>query len=136
MFLLDTNVISELRKPKPHGGVVAWIERVPEHQLFLSALSLGELQAGVELTRRQDSLKAVEIEAWIDQVAQSYQILPMDTHAFREWARLMNGRAGQLMEDAMIAATARVHGLTVVTRNVSDFSGFNVELVNPFSSRK
>ena len=136
MFLLDTNVISELRKPKPHGGVVAWIEQVPEHQLFLSALSLGELQAGVELTRRQDSLKAVEIEAWIDQVAQSYQILPMDTHTFREWARLMNGRAGQLMEDAMIAATARVHGLTVVTRNVSDFSGFKLELVNPFSGRE
>lgn len=136
MFLLDTNVISELRKPKPHGGVMAWIERVPEHQLFLSALSLGELQAGVELTRRQDSLKAVEIEAWIDQVAQSYQILPMYTHTFREWARLMNGRAGQLMEDAMIAATARVHGLTVVTRSVSDFSGFKVELVNPFLSRE
>jgi predicted nucleic acid-binding protein len=136
MFLLDTNVISELRKPKPHGGVVAWIEQVPEHQLFLSALSLGELQAGVELTRRQDSLKAVEIEAWIDQVAQSYQILPMDIHTFREWARLMNGRAGQLMEDAMIAATARVHGLTVVTRNVSDFSGFKLELVNPFSGRE
>lgn len=115
---------------------MAWIERVPEHQLFLSALSLGELQAGVELTRRQDSLKAVEIEAWIDQVAQSYQILPMDTHTFREWARLMNGRAGQLMEDAMIAATARVHGLTVVTRSVSDFSGFKVELVNPFLSRE
>ncbi len=136
MFLLDTNVISELRKPKPHGGVVAWVARVPEHQLFLSALSLGELQAGVELTRRQDSLKAAEIDAWIDRVAQSYQILPMDTLAFREWARLMNGRVGQLMEDAMIAATARVHGLTIVTRNVRDFSGLKVELVNPFSSRE
>lgn len=136
MFLLDTNVISELRKPKPHGGVVAWIERVPEHQLFLSALSLGELQAGVELTRRQDSQKAAEIETWIDQVAQSYQILAMDTHGFREWARLMDGRAGDLMEDAMIAATARVHGLTVVTRNVRDFSAFKVQLVNPFSSRE
>ena len=136
MFLLDTNVISELRKPKPHGGVVAWVERAPEHQLFLSALSLGELQAGVELTRRQDSQKAAEIEAWIDQVAQSYQILAMDTHAFREWARLMDGRTSDLTEDAMIAATARVHGLMVVTRNVRDFSVFKVELVNPFSSRE
>ena len=113
---------------------MAWIERVPEHQLFLSALSLGELQAGVQLTRRQDSQKAAEIEAWIDQVAQSYQILAMDTHAFREWARLMDGRTGDLMEDAMIAATARVHGLTVVTRNVRDFSVFKVQVVNPFSS--
>ena len=135
MFLLDTNVISELRKPKPHGGVVAWIEQVPEHRLFLSALSLGELQAGVELTRRQDSKKAAEIEGWIDQVTQSYQILPMDTYAFREWARLMDGHTSDLMEDAMIAATARVHGLAVVTRNVRDFSSLKVELVNPFSSR-
>lgn len=114
---------------------MAWIERVPEHQLFLSALSLGELQAGVELTRRQDSQKAAEIEGWIDQVAQSYQILAMDSHACREWARLMDGRTSDLMEDAMIAATARVHGLTVVTRNVRDFSAFEVELLNPFASR-
>ncbi|HEX3473227.1 MAG TPA: type II toxin-antitoxin system VapC family toxin [Silvibacterium sp.] len=136
MYLLDTNVISELRKPRPHGGVVAWIERVPEHQLFLSALSLGELQAGVERTRRQDSGKAAAIERWIDQLAGSYQILPMDASAFREWARLMDGRPEQLMEDAMIAATARVRGLIVVTRNVRDFTPFLVQIVNPFSNRE
>jgi toxin FitB len=135
MYLLDTNVISELRKPKPHGGVVAWFEGVPEHQLFLSALSIGELQAGVERTRRQDPGKAALIEAWIDQVAASYQILPMDARAFREWARLMDGRSDALTEDAMIAATARIHALTVVTRNVRDFAAFGVQILNPFSSR-
>jgi predicted nucleic acid-binding protein len=66
----------------------------------------------------------------------SYQILPMDAHVFREWARLMDGRPSQPMEDAMIAATARVHGLTVVTRNERDFASFTVEVLNPFSSPK
>lgn len=135
MYLLDTNVISELRKPKPHGGVVAWYRGVPERQIFLSALSIGELQAGVQLTRRQDVEKATEIEKWIDEIAVSYQILPMDARAFREWARLMDGCPDQLTEDAMIAATARVHGLTVATRNVRDFASFEVNILNPFSSR-
>ena len=68
MYLLDTNVISELRKPRPHGGVLAWIASVPDRELFLSALTLGELQAGVERTRRQDPQKAALIESWIDQI--------------------------------------------------------------------
>jgi hypothetical protein len=136
MYLLDTNVISELRKQGPHGGVLAWFRSMPERQMFLSALSIGELQAGVERTRRQDVEKAAAIEAWIDEVALSYQILPMDAHVFREWARLMDGRPSQLMEGAMIAATARVHGLTVVTRNERDFAPFTVEVLNPFSSPK
>jgi predicted nucleic acid-binding protein len=136
MYLLDTNFISELRKQRPHGGVLAWFRRVPGRQMFLSALSIGELQAGVERTRRQDVGKAAAIEAWIDEVAVSYQILPMDAQVFREWARLMDGRPSQLMEDAMIAATARVHGLTVVTRNEREFAPFTVEVLNPFSLPK
>jgi len=135
MYLLDTNVISELRKLRPHGGVLTWYRSVQERQMFLSALSIGELQAGVERTRRQDVEKAAEIETWIDQVAVSYQILPMDARAFREWARLMDGGPDQLMQDAMIAATARVHGLTVVTRNVRDFALFGVPILNPFSNQ-
>jgi hypothetical protein len=70
-FLLDTNVISELRKPRPHGGVVAWIHDLQDEQLFLSAVTMGELQAGIERTRRQDPLKAAAIESWADQVASS-----------------------------------------------------------------
>src|SRR5437763_9986187 len=107
MFLRDTNVISELRKAKPHGGVVAWLQSIPEDQIFISAVTLGELQAGVELTRKQDQNKAKEIEAWIDKISDAYQIIPMDGRAFREWARLMDGRPDQLVEDAMIGATAR-----------------------------
>lgn len=135
MFLLDTNVVSELRKPKPHGGVIAWIQDVPSNELFISALTLGELQAGVERTRRQDQEKAASIEAWIDRLADSYAVIPMDATMFRDWARLMEGKSDLLLEDAMIAATARVRGLVVVTRNLHDFKTLGVKLLNPFTRK-
>jgi len=131
-FLLHTNVVSELRKPKPRGAVVAWLSRAGDDQLFLSAVTLGELQAGIERTRAQDAKKAQEIESWVDQLADSIQVLPMDAPCFREWAHLMNGKSDTLVEDAMIAATARVRGLTVATRNVRDFTELGVALLNPF----
>ena len=134
MYLLDTNVISELRKPRPHGAVLAWIRAADEIDLHVSAVTLGEIQAGIELTREQDATKAAEIERWLDLVAASYNVLPMDAKAFRAWARLMHRRSDTLYEDAMIAATATVHHLTVVTRNVADFAGFGVELLNPFAA--
>ena len=132
MYLLDTNVVSELRKPRPHGAVVAWLQSVADTDLYLSAVTLGEIQAGIELTREKDASKAAEIEAWADLVASSYNILPMDGAAFRTWSRLMHRKSDTLYEDAMIAATAIVHKLAVVTRNVADFSHFGVDLVNPF----
>jgi hypothetical protein len=134
MFLLDTNVVSELRKPKPHGAVLAWFERAPEAQLYVSAVTIGEIQAGIELTREQDDAKAGELEAWLAQLAAAYNVLPMDAACFRVWAQLMHRQSDTLYEDAMIAATARVHGLTVATRNVADFKRFGVALVNPFAA--
>lgn len=132
MYLLDTNVVSELRKPRPHGAVLAWVEKTDEAQLFLSAVTLGEIQAGIELTREQDAAKADEIEAWLELVAGAYNVLPMDANAFRRWARLMHRKSDTLYEDAMIAATAQAHGLTVATRNVADFRALGVEVFNPF----
>ena len=133
MYLLDTNVVSELRKPRPHGGVVAWIQAVPESRLFLSAVTVGEIQAGIEITREQDAPKAEAIEGWLDQVARSYQVLAADARVFRQWALLMHGKPDHHLEDGLIAATAITHGLTVVTRNTKDFKPFKVELLNPFS---
>lgn len=134
MYLLDTNVVSELRRPRPHGAVVAWLESVADNDLHVSAVTLGEIQAGIELTRDQDAAKADEIEQWAGMVAASYNVLPMDAETFREWARLMHRRSDTLYEDAMIAATAKRHKLTVVTRNVGGFSHFGVALFNPFDS--
>jgi len=134
MYLLDTNVVSELRKPKPHGAVPAWVEAREDTQLYLSAVTIGEIQAGIELTREQDKAKALEIEAWLEMVAASYNVLPMDAAAFKAWAQLMHRKSEAVYEDAMIAATAKIHGLTVVTRNVADFKTFGVPLFNPFKS--
>ncbi len=133
LYLLDTNVVSELRKPRPHGGVVAWLEALDDAQLFLSAVTLGEIQAGIELTREQNAAKAGEIEAWLELVASAYNVLPMDAATFRAWARLMHRKSDTLYEDAMIAATAKVHGLTVATRNVADFKALGLEVFNPFA---
>ena len=133
-YLLDTNVISELRKPKPHGAVVAWLQRLREEQICISVVTLGELQRGIERTRKQDAAKAREIELWLDQIESSSNLLPMDSACFREWARLMEGKPEHLLEDAMIAATARVHRLRVATRNTADFALLDVDLLNPFKS--
>lgn len=134
-FLLDTNVVSELRKPRPHGAVLAWLHGVHDADLHLASVTLGEIQAGIELTREQDPAKAAEIEQWLVQVSCTYNILPMDGAAFRCWAQLMHRQSETLYEDAMIAAIARVHQLTVVTRNEADFSRFGVELINPFTAQ-
>ncbi len=131
-YLLDTNVISELRRKKPHGAVVTWVQQTAEQDLYLSVVTLAEIQAGIEITREQDIVKAHELETWLNLVAQIYHILPMDTPIFRHWARIMHRKSDTLYEDAMIASTAIIHDLTVVTRNVTDFQNFDVPLFNPF----
>ena len=134
MYLLDTNVVSELRRARPHGAVLGWISGVDDALLHLSAVTIGEIQAGIALTRAQDSAKAGQLSAWLDQVAAAYNVLPMDARAFRAWATLMHRKSDTVYEDAMIAATAQVHGLTVVTRNPTDFRQFGVPLLDPFAA--
>lgn len=131
-FLLDTNMVSELRRPRPHGAVLTWLEAVDDADLHLASVTIGEIQAGIELSREQDTSKAAEIEEWLNRVCDTFSILPMDGPAFRCWARLMHRQSDTLYEDAMIAAIAKVHQLTVVMRNVSDFRRFDVPLLDPF----
>jgi predicted nucleic acid-binding protein len=131
-YLIDTNVISEIHKPKPHGGVLEWFGALGDEQIFLSAVTLFELQNGIERTRAQDEIKASAIEAWVNEVGRSSTIVPMDGKCFREAARLMVGKQEELIYDAMIAATARIHGLIVATRNEKDFKHLGVKILNPF----
>ncbi|MSP83277.1 MAG: type II toxin-antitoxin system VapC family toxin [Alphaproteobacteria bacterium] len=136
MYLLDTNVISELRKAHPHGAVTAWLSAIPADRLRIAAVTLGEMQAGVELARERNPEKADEIEAWVDLVARTWNVLPMDGVVFRAWARLMHRQSDTLIQDAMIAATAIVHDLVVVTRNARDFKPFGVTVLDPFPASR
>ncbi len=133
MYLIDTNIISELRKTKPHGALSAWFASVKTEAVSIPAVVIGEIQAGVEKTRRQDLAKAQEIEQWLERLLLFYTVVPMDAPIFREWARLMATESDVLMRDAMIAATARLQGLTVATRNIRDFASFDVATFNPFT---
>ena len=118
--------------PRPHGGVLAWLQVVKDADLHLASVTIGEIQAGIELSRDQDPTKAAEIGQGLNRVCDTFNILPMDGPAFRCWAQLQR-QSDTLYEDAMIAAIARVHQLTMVTRNLNDLSRFDVPLLNPFS---
>jgi predicted nucleic acid-binding protein len=134
MFLLDTNVVSELRRPRPHGGVVAWLAALPDRHLHVCAYTIAELQTGIERARLHDPAKAQSLDRWVDEVVAHFNVIAMDAVVFRAWARMRHGRSQTLFGDAMIAATAAVHGLTVATRNVRDFAALGVAVVNPFGA--
>jgi len=132
VYLLDTNVISELRKPRPHGAVLAWLASVRPAKLCLSVVTLGEIQAGVERVRPTDPAKARELEAWADTALSAFEILPIDAAIIRQWARHKRGKRDENFEDNIIGITALLHRLVLVTRNTKDFQDFKIEVVNPF----
>lgn len=96
MYLLDTNIVSALRRNKPHGAVLVWLEAVDASDVYLSVVTLAEIQAGIEITREHSLEKANELEVWLDLVAQSYNILPMDSKIYRTWAQLMHRKSDTL----------------------------------------
>jgi hypothetical protein len=132
VYLLDTNVVSELRRTVPHAAVVAWLHSVDHGEVHISALTIGEIQAGIEIARGWDKPRADAAEAWLEQVAATGNVLAIDAATLRCWARLMQALTDDFIEDALIAATALVHDLTVVTRDVRDFAELGVRTFNPF----
>jgi predicted nucleic acid-binding protein len=134
-FLLDTNIVSELRRPRAHAGLMEWFDAQSSHTLFLSVVTLGEIRQGVEQLRSKDARQAGQIDRWLNGLSQFYEdrLLYVDGAVADEWGRLRARRSVPVM-DALIAATARVHKLTLVTRNVRDFANLGVTLLNPFES--
>ena len=134
IFLLDTNVLSEVRKGErcdPH--VAAWYASVNDGDLYLSVIVTGEIRKGIELLRRRDSAQAAALQRWLSTVNATFgdRILPIDRAVADEWGRLSAIRTVPVV-DGLLAATARVHGMTLATRNEADVAGLGAPLLNPF----
>jgi predicted nucleic acid-binding protein len=135
-YLLDTNVISELRKgERADGNVKAWFGGLDDEEIYLSALTIGEIRRGVEGVRRRDPDSATALDSWLARLAEAYRdrILPVDRAIAEEWGR-MNVPDPLPVIDGLLAATAKVAGLTFATRTVADVEDVGAELVNPFSA--
>jgi predicted nucleic acid-binding protein len=134
-FLIDTNVLSELRKgARADGNVRRWFERIDENSIFLSVLVTGEIRRGIDSIRKRDPRAASTLERWLDDVmgAHSERVLPVDAATADEWGRL-DARGSLPVVDGLLAATARVHDLTLVTRNVKDVIRTSVDTLDPFT---
>ena len=135
-YLLDTNIISEIRKgPRCHPNVAAWYSNIEEESLYLSVLVLGEIRKGIEGLRDRDAGKANELDLWLEQLQTSFQsqILPVDTAISQEWGRLSSLHTVPVI-DGLLAATATAHRLVLVTRNTRDFADLGIHLLNPFET--
>lgn len=133
-YLVDTNVISELRKgDRADAGVRTWFDGVADEEIFLSVLTVGEMRQGVERIRRRDPAAALALDSWLARVVEAHRdrLLPVDRLVAEEWGRM---RAPEPLPvvDGLLAATAKVAGLTVATRNVADFQRTGVDFVDPF----
>lgn len=132
MYLLDTNIVSEARRKSPEA--IRWLQSVEPHGLYLSVLTLGEIARGIALKAKTDQVAAGHLTEWLQRLRNEHsdRILPVSERVAIEWGRLSALRPrGDI--DGLIAATAIVHDLIVVTRNVSDFDGAGVQIVNPWA---
>jgi predicted nucleic acid-binding protein len=131
-FLLDTNVVSEIRRDRD-PNVRAWAESVDDVDLYLSVLTVGEVRMGIDRLRNRDAAQADVFARWLSELRIRFadRILAIDVRVAEEWGRL-NAVAPRSTVDSLLAATALIHGLTVVTRNTKDFEGCAVPLLNPW----
>lgn len=134
-FLLDTNVVSEIRKNRPDPGVAAWFASVSADQLFLSVLVVGEIRQGIERLARRDQAQAGIFEQWLSQLVDTYgdRIVPITVRVAEVWGRLSVPNPVPVV-DGLMAATALVHDWTLVTRNVGDVASTGVRFLDPFAS--
>ena len=133
-YLLDTNVISEIRKgPRCDPNVAAWFAAAPEAELYLSVLVLGEIRRGAALLRPRDAARAKQIDRWLEEIETGFagKILPIDAPVAREWGRMSAIRTVPVI-DCLLAATAKANGLVLVTRNTADTADLGAPLLNPF----
>jgi toxin FitB len=132
-YLLDTNVVSELRKRTPNPHVLAWYQQVRNAEAYVSTLVVGEIRRGIERMREHDPVRTQALEEWLRTLVTTYRdrTLPITTEVADEWGRLSASDPPPII-DGLMAATARVHGLTLVTRNVADVERTGVRFVNPF----
>ncbi|MET0429703.1 MAG: type II toxin-antitoxin system VapC family toxin [Microvirga sp.] len=133
-YLIDSNIISEIRKvDRASPNVAAWYASIEANDLYLSVLVLGEIRKGLEQARRTSAGFASELETWLGSVSQAFgdRVLPVDQAVADQWGRLNAIRTVPVI-DGMLAATAKVYGLTLVTRNVSDVEGLGVKVLNPY----
>ena len=135
---MDTNVISEVRKgPRCHPAVAVWWSGVEDVDLFLSVLTLGEIRKGVEGVRPRDPAKAAALEAWLAEAVEAFgpRVLGVDLSVAEAWGRMSAARSAPVV-DALMAATASVHGLVLVTRNVADVEGLGARVLDPFAAAR
>jgi toxin FitB len=135
-YLLDTNVISELRKgERADANLRAWFSDLTDEEIYLSVLTIGEIRRGVENVRRRDPKSATALDSWLARLSEAHRdrILPVDRAIAEEWGR-MNVPDPMPVIDGLLAATAKVVGLTFATRNIADVGSSGAELVNPFST--
>ena len=133
IYLLDTNVVSEARKPRPDLNVLAWLTAVSKSDMFISTMVIGEIRRGVEMLYRRDRQRATALDQWLQSLLNEYadRILPVTVDIAQEWGR-MNVPDLLLAVDAIIAATAKVHGMTLVTRDTGRLALHGVTILNPF----
>ncbi len=136
-YLIDTNIISEVRKgERCDPNVANWYEKIEDASLYLSVLVIGEIRKGIERVRPKDNAKANAIENWLGAVYRAFaeRILPIDRAVANEWGRLNANRPLPVI-DGLLAATAKIHRMTLVTRNTADIADLDVHILNPFELR-